>query len=68
MAKDKKSKEKKKKDRDEKRLKLKKARQKQRGKKIIAGKAKPEIQFIKKYAEDVGRKPEDESIPAEGWK
>jgi hypothetical protein len=24
--------------------------------------------FIKKYAEDVGRKPEDESIPAEGWK
>jgi hypothetical protein len=24
--------------------------------------------FINKYAEDLGRKPEDESIPAEGWK
>jgi hypothetical protein len=48
MAKDKKAKEKKKKDRDEKRLKLKKARQKQRGKKIIAGKAKPDIQFVER--------------------
>jgi 2,4-dienoyl-CoA reductase-like NADH-dependent reductase (Old Yellow Enzyme family) len=24
--------------------------------------------FIKKYTEDVGRKSEDEIVPAEGWK
>lgn len=48
MAKDKKAKEKKKKDRDKKRLKLKKARQKQRGKKIITGKSKPDIQFVER--------------------
>jgi hypothetical protein len=48
MAKDKKAKEKKKKDRDQKRLKLKKSRQKQRGKNIITGKAKPDMQFVER--------------------
>jgi hypothetical protein len=48
MAKDKKAKEKKKKDRDKKRSKLKIARQKQRSKKIITGKAKPDIQFVER--------------------
>ena len=33
---------------------------------ILAAIAVPN--FINKYAEDLGRKPEDESIPAEGWK
>jgi hypothetical protein len=48
MTKDKKAKEKKKKDRDQKRLKLKKSRQKQRSKKIITGKAKPDMQFVER--------------------